>query len=1806
MGKATYLADLYQKSVEILTQNRTEWMGLLSSVSKYYKLSFDKNVLIYVQRPDAGLLATKMGWEKQTGRYLKAGCKGIGVVDMDNPKATLTYYFDLADTRGSYDGFRAAMNAVWELERQYQPEIMHRFHIQFRTDTTSIENCLCQLVQMQGKAYMAKYNPKLEVKDENSVLYGLPEKAVQEEFARLVSDSAAYIVFRKCGIQPDVFEETGAFQNISHFNSTEMFMALGYHATAIAKPVLMEINRQIEEIKEERSRRYEQRTISEDGIYDRSRRNAVSESPDIGRREVRQEGDRPVRKPVEGVHEGETSTETVRTDSHGDDKRDDLQGGRGSGTEERSPDSAVIESTAYARDRGHIGQSRTHGTDNRTGGRNHTGRSDLSGPLSQSNKETEREPDTADAVEGSLSVSQDEQNAPALDYTEPSESVTAGQPHKYSDREIRLFYESMLTDTELYPIGLYDAINIIFAENTSLKEKAEEVKAVYEEYGDRRNTANNSWTVLKPEAILFHFGEGGFTQLTWYEAANVIDMLREAEEYVPYEAVTEEVDEIGDFNIPDEVAQMQPSDSQRTRMGQLNLFEAYPAQYDTDETDGTQIITDELDREEIKSGYLPFPVGTHISYDDRNFEILGYLDDNHTVELGDIEQRQGLDSYKIRERIPVDFIRSAEVLKEAQTEEKENDHATEILQNTSQNEAENYHFLPEHHLYDGGPKAKFRNNVEAIRLLKSLQEEKRMATREEQLVLAKFVGWGGLANALTPEKEGWEKEYEEIESLLSEEEMQSASASTLTSYYTDQNVINYIYKALQNFGFQSGNILDPAMGTGNFFSALPESMKQSRLYGVELEPIAGEIARQLYPKADILVKGFEDTQFSDSFFDVVVGNIPFSRIKVSDKRYDRHNFRIHDYFIAKSLDKVRAGGIIAVITSKFTLDKENQSVRKYIAQRAELVGAIRLPENAFRSIAGTDAVTDILFLKKRSQEIIPDEWNTPWLSVEKDENNVPYNSYFIDHPEMVLGTMVQESGMYGSSDFVSCKPFPDKELGELLEDAIGNLHAVYEEPDTDLADDKDTIIKEWLPATPDVKNYSYAKVNDAIYYREDSRMYRQDITGKKAERIKGILEIKTALRELMDFQLYGEPEKDEVEETKGYDEHLAELLGNLNQKYDSYTKKNGYLNSQGNVIAFAKDCDAPLLRSIEDEVKDETGKKIKGEYKKTAVFFKATIKPKEIPQTADNIEDALRITMNVKGRFDLDYMQYLYRKNGGITTKSTIIEELGDKIYQDPDKWEPGNSDTGWVLAEEYLSGHVKDKLASAIIAADNAPDLFQRNVEALKQVQPEPLKPEDISFVLGSTWIPVEYYQDFMYEKFQTSTSNKKRYIHIEFAECTGTYFITEKGFEKGSIAANTTYGTKRMNAYEILENTLNLRSVEVRDKDEYYDPDSGEKKIKYVDEVVLQYAEFKALAVSDPKIKRKMEIDNEIYRLQTVKSAWKTEHTSLQEKIVSHYPNAIKRYMNRIEKAKMDVELFKREKPASFSMILNHRTFEERVAAGEYLKMMLPKLGGNAGDILQLGSYAGFQLFAERDTAFKKVWLCIQGEGKYSVEAGDSAIGNITRLENLADRIESEMKIDENDLEETRQQFEAAKIQVERPFSEEERLAELLQEQVQLNLELEFAEDGGESTENESVRKEGKLYRGLHKQFPEIFNNTYTYMKFKSYGFDDLVLEKIPGGYSMAHYYSQNGDAMRDPEITFDMDDENRLVKPLSFQQDNMGIYYRTCDQPKERVDDLVDFWSQWLKNISEQGFELYEAHGADTQYRNASDIEEGEERE
>ena len=751
----------------------------------------------------------------------------------------------------------------------------------------------------------------------------------------------------------------------------------------------------------------------------------------------------------------------------------------------------------------------------------------------------------------------------------------------------------------------------------------------------------------------------------------------------------------------------------------------------------------------------------------------------------------------------------------------------------------NYHYLEEHHLYDGGPKTKFQNNVAAIRLLKELEEQGRKATAEEQVILAKYVGWGGLANALTPGKSGWESQYEEIRQLLTEEEFHAAQESTLTAYYTEQGVIRHIYGALEKFGFHGGNILDPAMATGNFFSVLPESMADSRLYGVEIEPISGHIAKHLYPGADIQVTGFEHTSHPDQFFDVVIGNIPFNSIKVDDPRYNRYNFRIHDYFLAKSLDKTRPGGIVAVITSKYTMDKANSNSRRYLAQRAELLGAIRLPNNAFKQVAGTEATTDILFLKKREREIVPDEANSPWLSVEQNGDGIPMNTWFIDHPEMVLGKMVFDESVYGNEKSTACHPIPGDDLDERLERAVSYLEGTYEEPgqEGDVPQAEGAPEIKSIPADPAVRNFSYALAEGKLYYREHSRMYEQDITGRKAERIKGLVEITQAVRRLIDFQNQEQENRPAAE----YEAVLQEHIRKLNRVYDRFVKEYGYINAYANVTAFSRDANAPLLRSIEREKKDETRENGQSSvpnrqsgvhYEKTAIFYKATIRPKAMPAVVESAEEALKVSLNVKGRLDLDYMAQLYRKpDGGRATKDEIIEELGEQIYQDPVLY-AGNPYAGWQTAGEYLSGYVKDKLAEAVIKAEEEPERFSRNVEALRTVQPTPLTPQEISFSLGTPWIPLETYQDFMYETFKTQEGNKygRLATELEFSRYSGVYFIANKGNESGSVTACQVYGTERMNAYEILEASLNLRFVEVKDRVEYTDPDTGEEKVKYV----------------------------------------------------------------------------------------------------------------------------------------------------------------------------------------------------------------------------------------------------------------------------------------------------------------------------------------------------------------------------------------
>lgn len=738
---------------------------------------------------------------------------------------------------------------------------------------------------------------------------------------------------------------------------------------------------------------------------------------------------------------------------------------------------------------------------------------------------------------------------------------------------------------------------------------------------------------------------------------------------------------------------------------------------------------------------------------------------------------------------------------------------------------QNYRFSEEHHLYEGGAKTKCRNNIAAIRLLKELQGQGRAATAEEQITLAKFVGWGGLANALTPGKSGWEREYDEITTLLTKDEFLSAQQSTITAYYTEQMIVSQMYAALEKFGFRSGNILDPAMGTGNFYSVLPESMQASRLYGVELDTVSGGIARQLYPNADIHVKGFEDCDFPDQFFDVVIGNFPFNSVQVSDRKYDRHHFRIHEYFFAKSLDQIRPGGIVAAITSKYMMDKANPTVRKYLAGRAELIGAIRLPNNAFKAVAGTEATSDILFLIKREREVVPDEENSPWLSIEENADGIPVNQYFIDHPEMILGKMVFDESMFGNEKTTACHANPEDDLKERLERAVFYLEGIYEEASSEYAEER-TVLDASLPADPKVRNFSYTVVEDTIYFQEHSRMYQQNISGKKAERIKGMVELTGLVRDLIAFQADPDDSERELSEAD-YQSHLQSRLKTLNQAYDRFVKEHGFINARANVMAFARDSSAPLLRSIEQESKQE-----KGIFEKTPMFYKATIKPKVVPKVVYSAEEALKMSLNQKGQIDLDYMVGLYRKpDSGAATKEELIADLGDRIYQEPAEYR-GNPYAGWKLAEEYLSGYVKDKLTEAELMAEEEPERFHRNVEALKTVQPVPLTPEEISFSLGSTWIPVEIYEAFMYETFKTMTYNRSgsNGIHLEFSKYSGTYHITGKGFEKSSVTAIQTYGTERLNSYEILETTLNLKAVEVRDRVDYVDPETGEDKVRYV----------------------------------------------------------------------------------------------------------------------------------------------------------------------------------------------------------------------------------------------------------------------------------------------------------------------------------------------------------------------------------------
>ena len=854
---------------------------------------------------------------------------------------------------------------------------------------------------------------------------------------------------------------------------------------------------------------------------------------------------------------------------------------------------------------------------------------------------------------------------------------------------------------------------------------------------------------------------------------------------------------------------------------EVALPETEPSEDETN-IDVTEDSEPEAPAEPPSAPSRRYAVGDTVYLDHHPFiiEETGQLD----VSLRDPAQRYPIfrsESYPRFERLLAEDERNAHLLPADGTPAQSHEEITLeniVLEVTAQADekhvpvfpqsvAENFRITDEH-LGEGGAKTKFGNNLTAIQRLKQIEAEGRLATQDEQEVLSRYVGWGGLADAFDPDKSAWADEYRQLAAILTPQEYEAARASTLNAHYTSPTVIKAMYDAVAQMGFTGGNILEPSMGVGNFFGMLPDSMAGSRLYGVELDSITGRIAQQLYPKANITVAGFETTDRRD-FFDLAIGNVPFGNYQVNDRALGKLGFSIHNYFFAKAIDQVRPGGVIAFVTSRYTMDQQSPEVRKYIAQRAELLGALRLPNNAFRANAGTEVVSDIIFLQKRDRaiEIEPD-----WVHVGENADGLTMNSYFVQHPEMVLGTLSRENTQYGRESF-TVLPKEGVSLADQLHEAIGHIHGIYQEAALpDLGDEE--AIDESIPAEPDVRNFSYSVIDGTVYYRENSRMVKPYLNQTAQERIKGMIALRDQVRKLIDAQL---------------DEHgdgeIEQLQQELNTLYDSFSARYGLINDRANRLAFSSDSSYYLLCSL--EILDDDHKLLR----KADMFTKRTIKQQRSVDHVDTSSDALAVSIGERARVDLGYMAQLTGKS-----EEDIVQELTGVIFRIP------GTEAQYVTADEYLSGNVRQKLRDARTAAQSDA-AFQPNVKALEAAQPKDLEASDIDVRLGATWIAPEYIQDFMYELLNTPYY-QRRAIEVHFSPHTAEWRINGKNVvSRANVAAYTTYGTDRANAYKILEGTLNLRDVRIYDT--VQDTDGKEQRV--LNQKATTLAQQKQQAIKD-----------------------------------------------------------------------------------------------------------------------------------------------------------------------------------------------------------------------------------------------------------------------------------------------------------------------------------------------------------------------
>ena len=1502
--KYDLISELYNRTCKTVVSNPQNWQAFLASACRNYKLRYDEQLLVYAQRPDATAVLEIEQWNKIFGRWVNRGARGIAVfADENRSRQRLTHYFDISDT---HESRYSRTVPIWDMRQEYEADVIETLESTFGEieNKSSLAEAIMGAARNAAEDNIPDYLQDLYYATEGSSFEEVEEDIVAFIYKNVVTNSVAYMMMSRLGVDTDGYFELDDFRDVTNFNTQETLNELGFATSDIAEMGLTEISKTITalnrqnriivgqdrneynkvENNDERSLDDERTDLHDGGRLQPSEpETSTAAGSDAGQ----------VRSDEERVSEGTSQSPLLQSPDEG--RTDTALGGSGTESQQDGGNNPEPDGTERGSDRtdesggyDEMGSSdelsSQFGTGNRESGsdirleyydRTHEDKSlpffgrdevineilrttpHLSASLEEIKDYYERNPDNKDRTEYIKSIFNN-------DYTELTledgrtvgyktfENVLHLWEGKYDSRTAQSYYDWAVIARH------FEAMRLLGELSDSIKPLPSmdgQMTFILDGRAEEKKTSAFTFSQEIIDAVLANgsgFSEG---KMRIYEQFEKSLSAKENADFLKNEygwggsypvIIGAGIDESHDgkgITITKGIGKEKPhitlSWSQvEKRIGELirtdrylnpKEKEHYPQWLESQEERRAKIEETKRNREilsnappeqeveptekepeeaeQLQDVQYEYHLGDKVYIGASEYEILSV--DDERVMLYDYDMplfNKEFSRTEFDRKVRENPINEHLIVKEEPAEERNEKEPEPVVPAWEQKKkvkgfdlhpdvpmADRHTFnLRENEVETVGKKERFRRNIMAIQLLKKCQEENRFATPEEQIILSKYVGWGGLSEAFDENNSAWATEYLELSSVLTPEEYASARESTLTAFYTPPEVITAIYKAMEQMGFKEGNLLEPSCGIGNFIGMLPDTMQDSKIYGVELDTISAGIAQQLYQKTTIAAQGFEETNLPDSFFDGVVGNVPFGDFKVSDKRYDKHKFLIHDYFFAKSLDKLRPGGVMALVTSKGTMDKETLAVRKYIAQRAELLGAIRLPNNTFKGNAGTEVVSDILILQKRDRliDIEPD-----WVHLDTDENGIKMNSYFVQHPEMILGEMKMVSGRFGME--ATCVPYENADLAAQLDDAVANIHGEITEyeAEEELEEEDNSI-----PADPTVRNFSYSVVDDKIYYRENSRMTPVEVSATAENRIKGMIAIRNSVRTLIELQTEDYPDS----EIKAEQERL-------NRLYDTFSGKYGLINSRANTSAFSQDSSFSLLSALEIIGED-------GELERKAdMFSKRTIKPHTPVTSVDTASEALAVSLGEKATIDMDYMMELSGKS-----ENEIFEDLKGVIFLNP-LYEYGNSyEPKYLMADEYLSGNVREKLKIAKNSAELYPEDYKVNVEALQKVQPKDLTASKISVRLGATWLPPDDVQEFIFHLLETPRYAQWN-IKVHFSPFTSEWNIEGKSYDKGNVRAYNTYGTSRINAYKIIEETLNLKDVRIFD---YIEDDEGKKK--------------------------------------------------------------------------------------------------------------------------------------------------------------------------------------------------------------------------------------------------------------------------------------------------------------------------------------------------------------------------------------------